>query len=377
MVEAGSLHLPDNSLIQQEEYMNKKLLTLAVAGALVGGVGAAQADVTVYGKAHVSIDRENTTNTVDNTVVSNNSSRLGFKFSEDLGGGMNAIGQYEVGYNGIEGEGTIFSARNSFVGLSSNTLGTVLAGRRDTPFKDLRSAVELFPEQIGDARNLTARGGEIGWDLRLNNVVAYATPTWAGVSAMVAWSSDASAVVNTNTDNNEASAASASITYKGGPLYVAAAYEKHDSNVVGTGGQEDETGLRIAASGTFGMFKVIALYQQVADLAGVSGADQSVYGLGGSVTLAEKHVIKAQFYNADPVDTAATDNGAQMFAVGYDYKFSKKTTGYVAYAKTSNDAAGSYLVSDNGTNRSGHGESLVVAAGNDIQAASIGVIMDF
>lgn len=366
--------------------MNKKLLTLAVAGAIVGGMGVAQADVTVYGKAHVSIDRENTpvANPViaapnDNTVVSNNSSRLGFKFTEDLGGGLKALGQYEVGYNGIEGEGTIFSARNSFLGLSSDMLGTVLLGRRDTPFKDLRSNIELFPEQIGDARNLTAPGSEIGsWDLRLNNVVAYTTPTWAGVSAMVAWSSDAStAAGGTATDNNQASAASASVSYKGGPLYVAAAYEKHDSNIVATGGPEDETGYRIAASGTFGMFKVIALYQQVSDLAGVSGADQSVYGIGGSVTLAEKHVIKAQFYNADPVDNALVDNGAQMFAVGYDYKFSKKTTGYIAYAKTSNDTNGAYLVSDPGSNRSGHGEGLVPAVGNDVQATSIGLIMDF
>lgn len=357
--------------------MNKKLLTLAVAGAIVGGMGVAQADVTVYGKAHVSIDRENTAGAADNTVVSNNSSRLGFKFSDDIGGGLKGIGQYEVGYNGIEGEGTIFSARNSFLGLSSDMLGTVIAGRRDTPFKDLRSNVELFPEQVGDARNLTAPGGEVGWDLRLNNLVAYATPTWAGVSAMVAWSSDASAVANTATDNNQASAASASVSYKGGPLYVAAAYEKHDSAVVAGGGQEDETGFRLAASGTFGIFKVIALYQQVSDLAGTSGADQSVYGLGGSVTLAEKHVIKAQFYNADPTDNATTDNGAQMFAVGYDYKFSKKTTGYLAYAKTSNDTAGVYLVSDNGTNRTGHGEALAPAAGQEVQAASIGVIMDF
>lgn len=357
--------------------MNKKLLAIAIGAALAAPVYVAQADVTVYGKAHVSIDRENKDGgTIDNTTVSDNSSRLGIRFSEDLGGGLKGIGQYEAAI-GLDGEkGFLAGQRNTFVGLSSDTFGTVLAGKRDTPFKDLRSNIELFPEQIGDARNLTAPGAaNTGWDLRLNNMVAYATPSWAGVSAMVAWVSDAAETATTG-DNNQKSALSASVTYKGGPLYVAGAYERHDSNLL-TGGPEDESAYRIAASGTFGMFKVIGLVQQMSDINGVAGADRTVYGIGGSVTLAEKHVIKAQFYNADALKTATTDDGAQMFVVGYDYKFSKKTTGYVAYAKTNNDAAGTYLVSDPGTNRTGHGEGMIPGPGQSVQATSIGLIMDF
>lgn len=353
--------------------MNKKLLTLAVAGAIVGGMGVAQADVTVYGKAHVSIDRENTPGAADNTVVSNNSSRLGFKFSDDLGGGLKAVGQYEVTV-GLD-EGALFGgARNSFLGLSSDAVGTVLAGRHDTPFKIIGRAVELFPEQVGDSRNIIGVGDGAGWDLRPTNVVAYATPNWGGFSAMLAWSADNAAAASTTTDNNQASAASANVSYKGGPLYVAAAYEKHDSTLTVPGGQEDESGFRVVASGTFGMFKVIGLYQQTADEDGVAGADRAVYGIGGSVTLAEKHVIKTQVYVADSMDSSPTEDGATMVALGYDYKFSKKTTGYVAYAKTSNDATGTYQVSATGT---GHGEALTAVSGQDAQAASIGLIMDF
>jgi len=44
------------------------------------------------------------------------------------------------------------------------------------------------------------------------------------------------------------------------------------------------------------------------------------------MTLAEKHVVKAQYYKAASLDSSTTDDGADMYAVGYDYKFSKKTT---------------------------------------------------
>ena len=378
--------------------MNKKILTLAVAGAIVGGMGVAQADVTVYGKAHVSIDSMN----VDlgagvpyandgNLVVANNSSRLGFKFSEDVGGGFikKVMGQYEASVT-IDGEDSensttapnpsatttgIFGGaiRNSFLGVETGG-GSLLAGIHDTPFKIVGRNVELFPEQLGDSRNLISAGGA-GWDLRPTNVVAYASPSMAGVSVMAVWVADAS--TGANTDNNDETAVSASVAYKGGPLYVALAYEKHDSNILSAAtGNEDETGMRLVGSGTFGMFKVVALYQQLADINGASGADRSTWGLGGAVTLAEKHVIKAQYYNADPTDGVATDDGATMYALGYDYKLSKKTTTYVSYAMTSNDPGASFTV-----NSGGHGDTFSTSGGAfnnaDVSGLSAGLIMDF
>ena len=350
--------------------MNKKLLTLAVAGVVAGIAGVAQADVTVYGKAHVSIDRENTPGlTADNTVVSNNTSRLGFKFSDDLGGGLKAVGQYETAIN-LDGEntsGTILGGiRNTYVGLSSDAVGTVLAGRHDTPFKIIGRNVELFPEYVGDARNITSVDN---FDLRVNNVIAYATPSMGGFSALLA------TVTATNTDpatdnKNVNGAFSANIAYSGGPLYVAVAYEQHNALV------NDATGYRAVASGTFGMFKVVGLYQKV-ELGGAVNPDRTSYGLGAAATLAENHVIKAQYYKADALSNAIIDNGASMYAIAYDYKFSKKTTGYIAYAKTTNDDAGQFLVSNPGGDRSGHGEGLTPIVGNDVEATSIGLIVDF
>lgn len=52
-------------------------------------------NVTVYGQAHVSVDRSDDGET-SNTFTASNSSRLGFKGSEDLGNGLKAVFQLGV-----------------------------------------------------------------------------------------------------------------------------------------------------------------------------------------------------------------------------------------------------------------------------------------
>mgnify|MGYP000506705975 CR=1 FL=1 len=75
--------------------MKKKLLALAVAGAFVAPVAMADTgNVTVYGQmnaAYSSVDSGSTSTTSSQSVsrISSDSSRIGFKGTEDLGGGLN------------------------------------------------------------------------------------------------------------------------------------------------------------------------------------------------------------------------------------------------------------------------------------------------
>ena len=365
--------------------MNKSIIALAVAG-LMAAPMAAQADATVYGKVHASIDfmsYDDATpvtagGTDDATVLASNSSRIGFKGSEDLGGGLKAIWKLESGLDLDEGDGT-FSMRNRYVGLNGGW-GTLLGGVHDTPMKTIGRKVELFPEYLGDFRNVTT-----GWDARVPNVVVYQAPTFGnGFSFDLAYTFDwqgasgGAPVLNEaegNTDNNDYTALSASIDWTSGNWYLALAYEDHDvpastllppapGTPLGTDYSEDS--IRAVAKWTPGAWMLTAFYQTVGGV--TSAEDFDVMGIGAGYKMG-KNMIKAQYYMNSG---EGSENDATLMAVGWDYKMSKRTTAYIAYAATDNDLNTNYAV-----NKGGHGDSYTPGGGEDPSGFSIGVIHDF
>ena len=117
--------------------MKKSLLALAVLGAFAGAASA-QTNVTVYGLVDAGIQRTDTDNSgarwgLDSGLQSGN--RLGFKGSEDLGGGLSAIFTLESGFNlddGTQAQGGRLFGRQAWVGLNGG-FGTVKFGRQYTP----------------------------------------------------------------------------------------------------------------------------------------------------------------------------------------------------------------------------------------------------
>ncbi|RZI41890.1 porin [Herbaspirillum sp. HC18] len=114
--------------------MKKSLLALAVLGAFAG-VASAQTNVSIYGVADVGIERTKLSPGQSTTRLSSgiqSGSRLGFKGSEDLGGGMSAIFALENGYdisNGALGQGGLLFGRQAWVGLNGG-FGAVKFGRQ-------------------------------------------------------------------------------------------------------------------------------------------------------------------------------------------------------------------------------------------------------
>jgi len=140
--------------------MKKKLITLAVASTLTAAVAvsapafADTSNVTVYGFANLSYDLTDN-GAVSANKVSSSQSRLGLKGSEDLGDGLSAVWQLEQGINiDNSGAGNGLATRNSFLGLSSGTAGTVLLGRHDTPYKIASRGFDVFADTIADNRSL-------------------------------------------------------------------------------------------------------------------------------------------------------------------------------------------------------------------------------
>src|SRR4030065_149657 len=105
--------------------MKKSLIALAVAGVVSAPAFAATANVDVYGRMHFAIEDTNVSGT--DLDIKTNSSRIGFKGAEDLGGGLKAIWQIEQQFDATSINDTAFggsSLRNTFVGMSGG-FGTV------------------------------------------------------------------------------------------------------------------------------------------------------------------------------------------------------------------------------------------------------------
>jgi GBP family porin len=136
--------------------MNKKLIALAVAGALAAPViaSAQGTNVTIFGRVQQEYSGTRTGN--DGGTNPNGdaayqgglndnarSSRWGLQISEDLGRGLKAIARLEQGMN--VGGGTPNNAREQWVGLSSAQWGDVKFGRVQSPFKDFAGGMTIDP----------------------------------------------------------------------------------------------------------------------------------------------------------------------------------------------------------------------------------------
>jgi predicted porin len=290
-----------------------------------------------------------------------NSSRIGFKGSEDLGGGISVIWQTESTLNIDDGSGSLGN-RNSFLGLSTG-FGKVFLGKYDTPSKTNARKVDFFGDQVGDSRSIIrgrqfaaaniAFDGSPDLDQRRNNTINYQSPKFAGgLGINLQYVPDED--TEDDFDNDELSAA---VFWDKGGLYVGADYQwKKDGTyeltpldvqgILGdpNAGTDDEQAYGIAAGYKFGMgLRIGGYYRQVKNLGTVDGADMKyMAGAGASYTFG-KNVVKVQAYGSDEdFDSSADLCGGLScktvtYAIGWDHNFSKQTTLQVAVAGSDND----------------------------------------
>lgn len=359
--------------------MSKNTLAIAIAAALAVPM-AAQADTTLYGQAHASIDYLTADEAVgdqddDGIAVANNSSRIGIKGSHKLSDSLSAIYQMEWGV-GLDGEGQNLSKRNRLVGLKGG-FGTFILGRHDTPMKVVGRKADLFwSTQLGQNRSLTARDpdGGVGFDARLNNVIGYISPNFGPAHIFAAYSTDTGVggtLGSTITEDNDRDAVSVALIVGGGkkPYYVGVGYEVHNIDVVA--GQDDESALRVAGSYKFGPVKVAGFYQMGTDIGFIEDNDRDIFGLGAAYT-AGSNTFKAQWYRADESDAGADSDGADMYAIGWDHALSKSTSVYAQYAALDNDDNGNWSLGG-----SGHGEVAVPTTGEEASGFSGGIRIKF
>lgn len=368
--------------------MNKKLLAIAIGAALAAPVYVAQADVKIGGQAHVSADYVDTvTNTTTNDQakywnISSNVSNIFVKAEEDLGGGMKGIfflqEYFRLDDNG--GNSTVAGSTNrmhdapAYAGLGGG-FGTVLMGNMDGPAKLVGRAVDLFNNQIGDSRNAGAE------NTRLQNSIAYISPTMAGFTVTLAHS--------TNLDNGFVTPSGAAqnygteigAKYESGPVMVGAAYMMVDNRTSTAVAYDTATVYNLGASFKFGGARIVGFYQGATAVGNVPGTDADTYGIGASYTFGGTETIKAQWYNLTRKANNLADISSSVYAIGYDHAFSKTFTGYAAIAFASNDTgSASTAVANNAVAMAGgggHGDSPLNYNGGDQNGLSLGIIYNF
>lgn len=357
--------------------MQKKLIALAIACAMSAPAFADNANFTFYGAVDVSYDIINTgdgtttangataVNGVNKRVVSSNVSKFGFKGSEDMGDGLAAIWQIEQQVNIDDAAKNTFASRNTFAGLKSETLGTVLLGIHDTPYKISARKLDVFGDNIADNRALMGikpAASGLGFELRPTDVLAYISPAFAGVTAAIA-TANLKEANKLSTDKN-GSALSVAVMYDVAPFYGSLAHEKHALDYVAVGKSESAT--RVGFGFSQEVFSVGVVYEKISDNFGagdINAYGHNAYYLGGKFNISGMDAVKFAYGKAGVLGTGAAqvvDSGASQVSVGYDHGLSKRTKLYALYSKISNGKGINYAFSQNSgaaSTTSGYGTS--------------------
>lgn len=317
--------------------MKKTLLALAVLGMVAGAAQAS--NVTIYGKLQPSYDMMSVDakagGSEDIVTMNSNSSRVGFKGSEDLGNGLKAIFKLETKFDMVNGKG-FNGGRDTYVGLKGN-FGTVIFGHMDSAYKSATGKYDSFSDTIGDYNMIMGfTGSQKDANNRYARSVKYTTPAMNGFKVMANYSLDTdTGVVQADTTATWGFAAS----YDNGPLNVVAAYE--DNNDLAT------KFWKIGAAYKIDAFKVKAIYEKAEDTA--ANQDNKNFLVGVDYKLNGSTKLMANYIVAGDYDTS--DSGADALNVGVSYALSKRTSIQGVYSVLDNEANGEY------TNRSGFGSA--------------------
>ena len=371
--------------------MKKSLIALAVMAA--AGAASAQSSVTLFGIVDATVQSLRGDGNGRVTRLHNsgyNSSRLGFRGTEDLGGGMSASFWLEAGVNNDNGSGAATNTNNQASGgaAGTGTAGSLGGGqgltfnRRSTVslaggWGELRLGRDYAPHfwnwtifdpfgtnGVGAATNLIsgAAGGTAANALhptlvRASNSIGYFLPANLGGfygQAMYAFGENAS---NAGATEDDGTHVGLRLGFGSGPFNVAFGWGRTefatgDYRVWNLGGQWD-----------FGMAKLMAQYSRDEFDSAVNPRQRS-WLLGVLVPVGAGEV-RASF-----IDTRTTNAGGadgRQLALGYVHNLSKRTAVYATVARTQNRNGGTLF----------HNGRAVTTPGGDATGIDLGVRHSF
>ena len=256
--------------------MKHILVPIALA---LGFVGAAQAQMTIYGLLDASYGKSVYADSIDEKAdfhsggdngsgEGNSTSRIGLKGTTDVGSGLKA--NFKLETNGITSSGDIpspFFARQAWLGISGG-FGEVRLGRQDSVAFQTMIAYDFN----GASNGISALGyAAVGPWLpgRQSRSLQYISPTMGGATLQLGFVPEGNVAGAKNTF-------SAGATYAAGPLSVSATFETKRAE----GGSSFAS---VAGSYDFGLAKVMLGYADGAE--GVKGVSVGFVAPVGPVNI--------------------------------------------------------------------------------------------
>ena len=296
----------------------KKTLVVATLATLATTAAFAQSSVTIYGRLNLTVEQVDQDG-LKTKYLNNNSSRIGFKGNEDLGGGLRAGFQLEHGFDPSTGlPNAVFWGRQSEVNLSGG-FGMIRMGRfTSEAYFATADYISMHNHDTGNSEDeLYAYIG------RNQNKIAYRLPTLTkNLQAEIAVSAPENAPGQKRSWDG-------AVNYSLGALALGLGYEKNgDSN-------------QFAVRGLYemGPFVFGAYVQRHHDAV---KSDRTLYRLSGAYNIgsSEFHLN----YGHAGAFSKVSGSEADQWTVAYNYKLSKRTKIYTYYTKV-NDAPGAKSVS--------------------------------
>jgi len=364
--------------------MKKSLLAIAAMTAFAGAAQA-QSSVTVYGifdgGLNTKVVDTKTSSTATATSVSNAdmtgnqaaSSRIGFRGTEDLGGGLSATFNLEFGFD--PGTGTLYTTtvaqgnsssdgvRTSVVGLAHNQFGSINVGRQLSGMHGI-VAGNVFGgnNMVGDVTyaswtNSNGNAGRISNQITRFEGLSYSTPTIMGFSARadvgsnratgaVAASSGGQSYVNTLAQQDSNQGFRVDYTFK--EFGVSAATTKvvtTNGNIASVTGAQTDITIN-ALQGRYrgnGLVAEVTFANNKADIASVQQYRNNALKYGVSYALTPTVTPFVQYGSGisealKGITSANTANTTSGYQAGVTYSMSKRTNLYAAYGfqKTEN-----------------------------------------